>query len=315
MDYEGPEKKLELTCTGSVNFLSYSDEYWKDLLEACGAYVLNQVSTDSVKAFLISESSLFVWKHRVLMITCGQTELIHSAKLLIEKVGTENISSLYFSRKNEHYPDRQKSFPKADFKQLKKVLSGGQAYRLGVRDMHHLYVFEYVAPDANLIKENISEVLIYRMNEQATQAFLQNKPEQRAWVEAAVAKIFPDYQLDHHWFEPCGYSVNAFKDEKYGTVHVTPEPDQSYISFETNGVSRQELLAWAEKICGVFGPEALDIIFYDNIQSEPLQVALSKYNLLQKTYQALDSGLALNHLHFSLLNAKTWSEAVSLNID
>ena len=35
-------------------------------------------------------------------------------------------------------------------------------------------------------------------------------------------------------FEPCGYSLNAMKGDTYYTMHVTPEEDFSYASFETN---------------------------------------------------------------------------------
>ncbi|MCO5114569.1 MAG: S-adenosylmethionine decarboxylase proenzyme [Bdellovibrionaceae bacterium] len=314
LDYEGPEKKLELTCNDSVDFLSYPDQYWGDLLKSCGALILNSVKTEHLKAFLISESSLFVWKNRVLMITCGQTQLIKSAQMLIRHIGKENISSLYFSRKNEHYPDMQKSFARADFKTLKQELGAGKAYRLGQRDSHHLYVFEYVADSKRLIKEHLTEVLIYRISKNKTESFLKNTPEQRIAIEKAVGQIFPEYELDHYWFTPCGYSANAFKGTHYGTVHVTPEVDQNYISFETNGVAREDVQSWVEKICDLFEPQAVDVIFYDNETQTPYEPQFSKYALQQKSHQALPSGFGLNHLHFAR-PIEQWSTAVDLNLD
>ncbi|CEH13962.1 S-adenosylmethionine decarboxylase [Ceraceosorus bombacis] len=55
-----------------------------------------------------------------------------------------------------------------------------------------------------------------------------------------LSALFPNSQLDAYAFEPCGYSANAlvaesaFNGAGYWTVHVTPEEDSSYASFETN---------------------------------------------------------------------------------
>ena len=44
-------------------------------------------------------------------------------------------------------------------------------------------------------------------------------------------------EVDDWAFEPCGYSMNALRGGYYYTVHVTPEADFSYASFETNDPS------------------------------------------------------------------------------
>lgn len=55
-----------------------------------------------------------------------------------------------------------------------------------------------------------------------------------------LSTLFPNSRLDAYAFEPCGYSANALVEESafhgagYWTVHVTPEEDSSYASFETN---------------------------------------------------------------------------------
>lgn len=56
-----------------------------------------------------------------------------------------------------------------------------------------------------------------------------------------LTHLFPETEIDAFAFEPCGYSANAVmprggKNDNagYWTIHVTPEEDSSYASFETN---------------------------------------------------------------------------------
>lgn len=49
-----------------------------------------------------------------------------------------------------------------------------------------------------------------------------------------MCDIYPDSIVDDYIFDPCGYSANGLLDEFYYTIHVTPESQCSYASFETN---------------------------------------------------------------------------------
>ena len=77
--FEGTEKKLELTIDPGLDSLrTFGDAYWTEVARAAGADVLSKLSNDFVDAYLLSESSMFVFDHRVLMMTCGQTKLTDS---------------------------------------------------------------------------------------------------------------------------------------------------------------------------------------------------------------------------------------------
>lgn len=71
-------------------------------------------------------------------------------------------------------------------------------------------------------------------------------------------------QLDDFLFDPCGYSMNGFlRSGHYVTIHVTPEADFSYVSFETNApqASYMELIT---RILRQFGPAKFMMTIFAN---------------------------------------------------
>ena len=83
----------------------------------------------------------------------------------------------------------------------------------------------------------------------------------------AKEKMFSDlfkepWRTDSFHFAPCGFSLNALRpeiNEWYATIHVTPEPGFSYVSFETNYL--EELSSQIKKMWSLFCPEEAIITF------------------------------------------------------
>ncbi|KAK3603350.1 hypothetical protein CHS0354_025955 [Potamilus streckersoni] len=62
-----------------------------------------------------------------------------------------------------------------------------------------------------------------------------SKDGRDATKKSGICNIIPGVQIDDYLFEPCGYSMNGLLPEgKYITIHITPEPGYSYVSFESN---------------------------------------------------------------------------------
>ncbi|KAL4684264.1 hypothetical protein H8959_021958 [Pygathrix nigripes] len=53
--------------------------------------------------------------------------------------------------------------------------------------------------------------------------------------KSGIHDLIPGSVINATMFNPYGYSMNGMKsDGTYWTIHITPEPESSYVSFETN---------------------------------------------------------------------------------
>ena len=76
--------------------------------------------------------------------------------------------------------------------------------------------------------------------------------------------MIPGAQIDAYQFEPCGYSANAIMTgDYYWNIHVTPEKDFSYASFETNYPKEnyEELL---KQVIEIFKPGHINVTVMAN---------------------------------------------------
>ena len=72
--YEGTEKRLELIFRPGTQQSQrcLSRAYWDTVLCSIGAVVLHNAPTQYFDAYLLSESSLFVYEDRIILLTCGR---------------------------------------------------------------------------------------------------------------------------------------------------------------------------------------------------------------------------------------------------
>lgn len=91
-----------------------------------------------------------------------------------------------------------------------------------------------------------------------------------------LLNLFPGTTLDAYAFEPCGFSANAIirheadklADDTYWTVHVTPEHDSSYASFETNAAASKDLPWLIARVLSIFEPNRLSVTLFTSSSSE-----------------------------------------------
>lgn len=263
MIFEGSEKKVELVVSPSVPSLrKLGRAFWEQIVEQAEAKILSSISSDSCDAYLLSESSLFVWDGHFTMITCGRTTLVNAISSFTSHVGKDNIESLIFERKNEYFPRHQKTDFYEDCEKFKELFQG-KAFRFGQADDHHLYLYHIDKPYKPTPDDCTLEILMYDIQGRGKEVFACSGQSTAVIREkSGVDRIFEDFVVDDHAFEPCGYSMNALKGSDYYTIHVTPEELGSYVSFESNVNLESGVFPMLKRVLEVFQPNAFDVIVF-----------------------------------------------------
>ena len=263
--FEGPEKILEVNFTPlastSGSARSIGRGAWDTMLNAAGCLILKHVSNGHIDAYVLSESSLFVYDWKVVIKTCGTTTLLRLLPLLAREAASMGLTIEWvgYSRKNFMYPSLQAT-PHRSFVDEITYLSqyfDGEGHILGPITSDHwlLYVSDNCDRPSSESTDRTLNIIMYDLDPAVSRLFYANGGEgesvasvnekgekiaARPWTGEDVTRatgigaLLPGSTIHEHLFEPCGYSMNGLLDKAYWTIHVTPESHCSYASFETN---------------------------------------------------------------------------------
>lgn len=303
--FEGSEKKIEIIFSEqSPKLRSLPEKFWEGVVKACGANIVSRVEFSDITSFLLSESSLFLWDHRLVMITCGNTELPRSFFKILKGVSKDYIELLFFQRKNEFFPQSQKSAFSQDIKQIQKKVKG-QSYQFGFLHDHHFFLFHTDKVYTPKPEDHTLEILMY--DSRSFQAF---SPQTIKRLKKELLCVFPGFEIQDHFFNPPGYSVNAVRGSEYYAIHVTPDRPFFYISFETN-MRNPSLKETIDRVCHLFRPETFDLIsFTPTGFKEPPSIDVNLY-CGTFFYRILKCGWQVIYKRFSE-NKKTPKEALQI---
>lgn len=299
ISFEGPEKKLEINLRpGLASLRSWDQSAWAEVVKKSHATILSKISSDACDAYLLSESSLMVWDDCCVMITCGTTSLVSAAEFLIKKIGAENIEGFFYERKNEYFPAQQRSCFRSDVALLKDLVSG-TAYQFGRPDEHHVYLFHDNKAYEHKRLDTTLEILMYDLSGRSREVFgMSGLSTEKIRQETGVDRILPGYTIDDYAFTPVGYSLNALKGSRYYTIHVTPQTDSPYVSFETNEAGPGQVSGVISSVLETFQPRSFDIVFFDpNAHEEILN--LKGYEKRSSVRTELSPGFGVQYGHFS----------------
>ncbi|KFZ38532.1 adenosylmethionine decarboxylase [Shewanella mangrovi] len=296
MFFEGSEKKIEIIVTPEAPSLRLLGRpFWESMVSKANAEILSSVSNDFCDAYLLSESSLFVWDDHFLMLTCGTTTLVHAATHFIDTVGVEAIAFASYQRKNEYLAHLQASSFADDLQLLRKKISG-KAYRIGHLDSHHHYIFYTDKPYQAEATDITNELLMYHISGEAAQYLASSgQTIEEVRKRLCLSQILGDFAIDDFLFEPFGYSVNGIRGKEYFTIHVTPQEDTSYVSFETNLDLTQHGEDVFATLLQALAPGCWDIIGFNttpNAQDFPSHVRLGNCQMW------MEQGYDLHFSHY-----------------
>ena len=132
------------------------------MLDLVNCKVLSVIESEHVDAYLLSESSMFVFPHKLILKTCGTTTLLRGLPKILEiaalsagfahsvanqALGTGTAARPYrvfYSRKNFLFPDRQLGPHRSwrdEVKSLDRLFLGGSAYMIGKMNGDHWYLY------------------------------------------------------------------------------------------------------------------------------------------------------------------------------
>lgn len=253
--YEGTEKLLEVWFTRSdgraadscCDLRKIQRPAWESVLKFVRCEILSFRRGEHFDAYVLSESSMFVYKDRIILKTCGQTTLLNCIEPLLylaRKVGQfDEVLDVFYSRKNFMRPDLQDSSHRNfhnEIEILDNEFEVGSAYCLGKLNRNCWYLYTLHPEKGVTIADQTLELIMVDLDEQVMSLFTQSvcASARDATQKSGIERLFgaAGFQvIDDYLFNPWGYSMNGFlRSGHYVTIHVTPEPEFSYVSFETN---------------------------------------------------------------------------------
>jgi len=242
--FEGPEKRFEVCFKKNFDNLeglrSYNKDQWQEMLNFSACTIISVKNNENFDAYVLSESSLFVWPFKLMIKTCGTTTLLKILPTLLSyaKKCDLEVEFVQYSRKNFLFPQCQIA-PHNDWSLELKYLDQyfeGNSYILGplTGDHWYLYTADYSQPYEETSKDTTLEIMMHNLHPTAAAKFFRQDGTGDRDRFPGIAELIPGQDTDEFNFTPCGYSMNGLIDETYSTIHVTPEAHCSYASFETN---------------------------------------------------------------------------------
>ncbi|KAJ0770353.1 putative adenosylmethionine decarboxylase [Helianthus annuus] len=281
--FEGFEKRLELefSCHDPVLGIGLRELDFKSLeqvLHLVQCTVVSALGNQHFDSYVLSESSLFVYPTKIIIKTCGTTQLLKSVQPFIHLARTLNlhIVALRYTRGSFIFPQAQ-PHPHTSFHEevvyLEDNIPANLCYRKASVIPSKLTSHSWHVFSAAVVKYSDDilytvEVCMTDLDQTLARKFFRHPNDGkngdsagREMTEATgINRINPNAQICDFAFDPCGYSMNAIDGDRYSTIHVTPEDGFSYASFECVGsVYDGDIADMVKKAVKVFCPGTVSV--------------------------------------------------------
>lgn len=253
--FEGVEKRLEVGFSPLINskpdgLRRLSHQQINDLLKLAECTIVSKLYSRVFDSYVLSESSLFIYPYKIILKTCGRTQLLKCIPLLLNYAISLSLEPCFckYTHGTFIFPLSQ-PFPYTSFVDEAKYLDTffghmeSQAYTMG-NEGHpcwHIYSAATHTPHESTYT---LEMGMTHLDKDFTSIFFNDtgsKTGQEMTEESCIDKILPNSSICDYAFAPCGYSMNGVDEGAVSTIHITPEDTHSYGSFEAMGYNSQSL--------------------------------------------------------------------------
>ena len=282
--FEGYEKRLEITFSEAPVFVdphgrglrTLSRAQIDSLLDLARCTIVSELSNKDFDSYVLSESSLFIYPHKLVIKTCGTTMLLLTIPRIIELAEELSmpLAAVKYSRGMFIFPSAQPA-PHRSFSEEVAVLnryfgglkSGGNAYVIGDpakpgQKWHIYYATQH--PEQPMVT---LEMCMTGLDKKKASVFFKTSADGHTTCAKEMTKlsgisdIIPEMEICDFDFEPCGYSMNAIHGSALSTIHVTPEDGFSYASYEVMGINASALAYGdlVKRVLRCFGPSEFSV--------------------------------------------------------
>ncbi|TYI38799.1 hypothetical protein ES332_A02G054100v1 [Gossypium tomentosum] len=288
--FEGFEKRLELHFFGDDNDPTVTTmglraralrlldfESLENVLRVVQCTVVSAVGNHFFDAYVLSESSLFVYPTKIIIKTCGTTQLLKSIRPLIhlaKNLGL-TICGCRYTRGTFIFPKSQ-PFPHINFKQeviyIEENLPNNLCFRKASvmpskNPSYSWHVFSAASDNGAHFSDGefTVEVCMTELDRVLARKFFKTGGDSAAKEMTeltGIGNINPRALICDFVFDPCGYSMNGVDGDRYSTIHVTPEDGFSYASFEYVGSvydDQDDIVETLKKAVQVFKPATVSV--------------------------------------------------------
>ncbi|XP_059632607.1 S-adenosylmethionine decarboxylase proenzyme 4 [Cornus florida] len=290
--FEGFEKRLELhfsgddPTTGIIGLRQLGFEYLEEVLHAVQCTVVSAVGNQYFDSYVLSESSLFVYPSKIIIKTCGTTQLLKSIRPLqhfvFDHLGL-TLSMCRYTRGSFIFPKSQ-PYPHTSFKDevlyIEECLPNHLCYRKASvmpskLSSHAWHIFS-ASDESHMVVQHLPDVLytlevcMTELDRVLARKFFRRPNDGKSGDMAGkemtditgIGDINPNALICDFGFDPCGYSMNGLDGDRYSTIHVTPEDGYSYASFECVGSiydDCDDVVGMLHRVVQVFRPGTISV--------------------------------------------------------
>lgn len=234
---------------GKFNLKELSRMFWKDMLRSINTQIISENKSTHCTSFILSHSSLLIFESYFLLITCGSNKIELFVDKLFNNLKSVPVTSLSYQEQgfNEMEPQDESNFDAIAKKHLNN-------FNVSISHSKNMRASVFLSPVCTPMKSsNVSQIFMKGISKNALEKdFYKN-------LHSNAPSNFNSFTLHDHHFEPCGYSLNAIEGGDYFIIHVSPEDQVSYLSFETNALGPEALILATDWLKDSFSPEQFHI--------------------------------------------------------